>query len=131
MGRRRAGLKGAGWVGMGLVAGLASHALPPGLNPARLLPHSPTRSTTKPLSPLPALTPGQVLDTPEFFWSAPDSMQNLYKRVCEVRLGRVVFDGVQACRWVVWCSLLAFLLPLPGAPDLSSHPQRMPRRLGT
>jgi Uncharacterised ACR, YagE family COG1723 len=24
-----------------------------------------------------------VLDTPEFFWSAPDSMQNLYKRVCE------------------------------------------------
>jgi Uncharacterised ACR, YagE family COG1723 len=25
----------------------------------------------------------QVLDTPEFFWSAPDSMQNLYKRVCE------------------------------------------------
>jgi uncharacterized Rmd1/YagE family protein len=25
-----------------------------------------------------------VLDTPEFFWSAPDSMQNLYKRVCEV-----------------------------------------------
>ncbi|KAL4430906.1 hypothetical protein ABPG75_006162 [Micractinium tetrahymenae] len=24
-----------------------------------------------------------VLDTPEFFWSAPDSFQNLYKRVCE------------------------------------------------
>lgn len=24
-----------------------------------------------------------MLDTPEFFWSAPDSMQNLYKRVCE------------------------------------------------
>lgn len=24
-----------------------------------------------------------VLDTPEFFWSAPDSMQSLYKRVCE------------------------------------------------
>ena len=24
-----------------------------------------------------------VLDTPEFFWSAPDSMQALYKRVCE------------------------------------------------
>ena len=24
-----------------------------------------------------------VLDTPEFFWSAPDSMQTLYKRVCE------------------------------------------------
>jgi Uncharacterised ACR, YagE family COG1723 len=31
--------------------------------------------------PLPQLA--QVLDTPEFFWSAPDSMQNLYKRVCE------------------------------------------------
>lgn len=28
-----------------------------------------------------------MLDTPEFFWSAPDSMQNLYKRVCEVRPG--------------------------------------------
>ena len=24
-----------------------------------------------------------VLDTPEYFWSAPDSMQSLYKRVCE------------------------------------------------
>jgi uncharacterized Rmd1/YagE family protein len=24
-----------------------------------------------------------VLDTPEFFWSAPDSMQSLYKRVCD------------------------------------------------
>lgn len=24
-----------------------------------------------------------VLDTPEFFWSAPDSMQTLYKRVCQ------------------------------------------------
>ena len=24
-----------------------------------------------------------VLDTPEFFWSAPDSMQTLYKKVCE------------------------------------------------
>lgn len=24
-----------------------------------------------------------VLDTPEFFWSAPDTMQALYKRVCE------------------------------------------------
>jgi uncharacterized Rmd1/YagE family protein len=24
-----------------------------------------------------------VLDTPEFFWSAPDSMQSLYKKVCE------------------------------------------------
>jgi uncharacterized Rmd1/YagE family protein len=24
-----------------------------------------------------------VLDTPEFFWSAPDSMQALYKRCCE------------------------------------------------
>jgi uncharacterized Rmd1/YagE family protein len=24
-----------------------------------------------------------VLDTPEFFWSAPDSMQALYKKVCE------------------------------------------------
>lgn len=24
-----------------------------------------------------------VLDTPEFFWSAPDSMQNLYKVVCD------------------------------------------------
>jgi len=24
-----------------------------------------------------------VLDTPEFFWSAPDAMQNLYKRVCD------------------------------------------------
>lgn len=26
---------------------------------------------------------GTVLDTPEYFWSAPDSMQSLYKRVCE------------------------------------------------
>ena len=38
-----------------------------------------------------------VLDTPEFFWSAPDSMQNLYKRVCEVGglvgAGRVVGGG--------------------------------------
>lgn len=25
----------------------------------------------------------QVLDTPEFFWSAPDAMQNLYKVVCD------------------------------------------------
>ncbi len=24
-----------------------------------------------------------VLDTPEFFWSAPDIMQTLYKRICE------------------------------------------------
>lgn len=24
-----------------------------------------------------------VLDTPEFFWSAPDAMQSLYKRVCD------------------------------------------------
>lgn len=24
-----------------------------------------------------------VLDTPEFFWSAPDSMQSIYKKVCE------------------------------------------------
>ena len=24
-----------------------------------------------------------VLDTPEYFWSAPDSQQSLYKRVCE------------------------------------------------
>ena len=24
-----------------------------------------------------------VLDTPEFFWSAPDTMQTLYKRICE------------------------------------------------
>ena len=24
-----------------------------------------------------------VLDTPEFFWSAPDHLQTLYKRVCE------------------------------------------------
>ena len=24
-----------------------------------------------------------VLDTPEFFWSAPDAMQALYKRCCE------------------------------------------------
>ena len=24
-----------------------------------------------------------VLDTPEFFWSAPDSLQTLYKKVCE------------------------------------------------
>jgi len=24
-----------------------------------------------------------VLDTPEFFWDAPDSMQTLYERVCE------------------------------------------------
>ena len=24
-----------------------------------------------------------VLDTPEFFWSAPDSLQTTYKKVCE------------------------------------------------
>jgi uncharacterized Rmd1/YagE family protein len=24
-----------------------------------------------------------VLDTPEYFWSAPDQQQNLYKRICE------------------------------------------------
>ena len=30
-----------------------------------------------------------VLDTPEFFWSAPDIMQTLYKRICEyMELGR-------------------------------------------
>lgn len=26
---------------------------------------------------------GVVLDVPEFFWSAPDHLQVLYKRVCE------------------------------------------------
>jgi uncharacterized Rmd1/YagE family protein len=24
-----------------------------------------------------------VLDTPEFFWNAPDSLQQLYERVCD------------------------------------------------
>ena len=42
----------------------------------------PPRFGTTPFPPV--ACPPQVLDTPEFFWSAPDSMQNLYKRVCEV-----------------------------------------------
>ena len=60
----------------------------------------------------------QVLDTPEFFWSAPDSMQNLYKRVCEymeldnrveVLNNRLMVSSVHFC--CLFHSMHSMLLP--------------------
>eukprot|EP00887_Chlorella_sp_A99_P005398 scaffold1.g5398.t1 len=55
-----------------------------------------------------------VLDTPEFFWSAPDAMQSLYKRVCEyVEYDSRVENNAHGARleWVViWLILVEIIL---------------------